>query len=204
MNFPDDLEPTAPLQRLGDWSKEYEAVRSSSRPDLRCSALVAATRARLLLGCYRRDEAADPDTYVQAITLVLSEYPEVIVNYVTDPRSGVQTRGKFKFVMPNAGEVKEACDEEMVRIHSMQQPWRKRNENRPYEKPPNIPGRRANIFVHPNAPQYENLIAWKDGADPLDWKWDASRTGIWVALSALQCYGGNFRMDPKTLAGGNR
>src|SRR4051812_40675540 len=39
----------------------------------------AAERAKLLLGCYRTGEANDPQTYVAAITAVLSRFPEEVM-----------------------------------------------------------------------------------------------------------------------------
>jgi hypothetical protein len=47
-----------------------------------------------MFGCYRRDEAADPDTYVAAITMVLSRYSAEVVEAATDPFSGLPSRKK--------------------------------------------------------------------------------------------------------------
>lgn len=67
----------------------------------------AAERAKLLFGSYRKGDANDPDTYVAAITAVLSEYPPDVVKRVTDPRLGIARKSKF---MPNLCELSEACD----------------------------------------------------------------------------------------------
>ena len=47
---------------------------------------------------------------------------------------------------------------------------------------------RANVFVHPEAPQFPALDEWRrsPGADPRDWQFDERRRGIWVALTVLE------------------
>lgn len=68
----------------------------------------AADRARLLLGCYRTGEANDPETYVAAITSILSRYPEAVITEVTHPATGLP---KKKSWLPTVKEVSDACDE---------------------------------------------------------------------------------------------
>lgn len=67
----------------------------------------AATRALMLLGCYRKGDAEDPDTYATAVAAVLSQYPADVVQRVTDPRTGIAGRSKF---LPTVSEVREACE----------------------------------------------------------------------------------------------
>jgi hypothetical protein len=49
---------------------------------------------------------------------------------------------------------------------------------------PRGPGCRANVFVASNTPQYAAMLKRSQGkdADPLDWRHDAERGGIWVVL----------------------
>ena len=70
---------------------------------------VAVERALLMFGCYRKGDAHDPDTYAAAISSILAEYPEAVVRYVTDPRTGIPRKLKF---LPSVAEVAEACDHE--------------------------------------------------------------------------------------------
>lgn len=67
----------------------------------------AAKRARLLFGCYRKGDANDPDTYVAAITAVLSRYDESVIRAVTHPSKGLPIRTNF---LPTVKEVFEACE----------------------------------------------------------------------------------------------
>lgn len=68
----------------------------------------AAERAKLLFGSFRKGDANDPDTYVMAITAILSEYDPAVIKRVTDPRLGIARKSKW---MPNPAELSEACDE---------------------------------------------------------------------------------------------
>lgn len=61
-----------------------------------------------MFGCFRKGDANDPETYVAAVTAVLTEYSPEVVKRVTDPRTGIPRKMKF---MPNPAEVAEFCDE---------------------------------------------------------------------------------------------
>lgn len=76
----------------------------------------AASRAKLLLGCYRTGDANDPETYVAAITAVLARYPEEVITGVTHPVTGLPSK---KGWLPTVKEVTDACNEimEPIRQH---------------------------------------------------------------------------------------
>src|SRR5208337_2593031 len=105
--------------------------------------LYCLDRAGMMFGFYRRDEANDPDHYAGGIAAILSDYPRSIVEYVTDVRTGVASRIKWP---PSPADVKEACEAEMARVRRMRQPEHK-FERRRYFKLPDMPGRRANLFM---------------------------------------------------------
>ena len=81
-----------------------------SNPAQLCSPLLAKERTRILLGSYRQDETADAEVYVASVATVLAHYPAEVVERVTDPFHGIQSRLKW---LPNIAEVREACDEVM-------------------------------------------------------------------------------------------
>jgi len=83
------------------------SVSDPLTPDPVLLTAYAAERARLLLGCYRRADAADPDTYVAAITAVLARYPQDVIRAVTHPTSGLPIQKDF---LPNVREVYLACE----------------------------------------------------------------------------------------------
>lgn len=78
----------------------------------------AAERARLLLGCFRRGEANDPETYVAAVAAVLSCYPAETIRHVTDPRTGLASNprrdpktGHVWTGLPDVAGVRMACED---------------------------------------------------------------------------------------------
>jgi hypothetical protein len=68
---------------------------------------LAAERARLLFGCYRKADANDPETYTAAIAAILAEYSPEVVQRVTDPRTGIARKIKF---LPTVAEMSEECE----------------------------------------------------------------------------------------------
>lgn len=68
---------------------------------------MALERAEILIGCYRRDDAADPEIYGRAVVAVLMRYPESVVLEVTEPATGLPSRLKW---LPAIAEIVEACD----------------------------------------------------------------------------------------------
>jgi hypothetical protein len=144
----------------------------------------AASRAKFLLGCYRRDNANDPDSYVLACSLVLARYDEALIREVTDPRTGIQTTEKFRAFAPNAGELKHYCDEQAAvkaRIREYRE-WPVTNAPR-LAAPPKQPGRCANLFVGEGMPRYAEMVERTKKGDPAQWRFDGDRRGVWVSLA---------------------
>lgn len=67
----------------------------------------------VLFSAYRTDQYADPDGFMASLGLVFSQYPDDVVEYVTDPRTGVQ-RGKI--FPPTIAEIVTALDERMANL----------------------------------------------------------------------------------------
>jgi hypothetical protein len=102
----------------------------------------------MLLGCYRRGDAEDPETYATAVAAVLSTYPPDIVKRVTDPRIGVPGKSKF---LPTVSEVREECErlaiEQAARVRRDEQVARQLAERKDDDE------RRASQ----NRPTYDDL-----------------------------------------------
>ena len=93
--------------------------RAASLPALpRIDPEIAANRAAILFGCYRRADANDPDVYAAAVAAILSEYDEETVIAVTDPRTGIARRSNF---LPTINEIDKACVER--RAFHQQRDW---------------------------------------------------------------------------------
>lgn len=155
----------------------------------------ATERAKMLFGCYRRTDAADPDVYVAAVAIVLSLYDPDLIREVTDPRTGIQTSEKFAAFMPNAGELKVYCEVIATRRERLEK-WQTRAQPAPrLPAPPPRAGDLANVFVSSKHPKYDRVCHWAKTADPLLWRYDTG--GIWAgynALDGLGCISGGTGM----------
>lgn len=80
-------------------------------------------RTRLLFSCYRKDEAHDPEIYCSAVAATLADFTKAVVDYVTDPRTGIASESKF---LPNIAEVRSACVRETDRQTVLARPVRRR------------------------------------------------------------------------------
>lgn len=123
-------------------------------PSLHCHPETALERVNILLGCYRRGEAENPDIYVAAVAAVLSRFPEEVVRKVTDPVRGLPAKSKW---LPSVAEVRAACDEEMSPVYRQQERERRAGDsfNR-LEAPTVSPEDRARIVEQ----------HWEQGARP--------------------------------------
>jgi hypothetical protein len=106
------LLPTALPRKLGDVSQSLlpslkDGTFRAVTPEM---ALYCFQRAKFLLGAFRRDDANDPEIYVDTIAAILSDYPQDVIAAITDPRAGIQTRQHWP---PSPYEVKQACEAEM-------------------------------------------------------------------------------------------
>jgi hypothetical protein len=133
-----------------------------------------------MFGCYRRGDANNPEGYVASIAAVLSLYEPDIVRDVSDPRTGISTSGKFASFMPNSGELKIYCDEIRNRRARVSHLGSLKKSPPPLRIVDGRPGRRANLFVPTEAPQYGAAYDWAQAADPADWRGDPAGRGIWV------------------------
>lgn len=69
--------------------------------------MFAYERATMMYKCWRRDDASDPETFIDAAAAILADYPTDVIVLVTDPRSGLA--GKLKWPA-QPSEVKDACE----------------------------------------------------------------------------------------------
>jgi hypothetical protein len=92
-------------------------------------------KAEMIAGCYRRDEAQNPEMFAAALAIILGDYPAEVVDYVADPRTGVIT--EFPMGLPNVGQIQSFCDRTVKRFETMAKP---RAIAVPYVPPPLKPG----------------------------------------------------------------
>ncbi len=166
------------VDRRSTRSSDYKGV---SKP------VMIAGRIKALLSAYRRDDYADPEGFIAQVGALMERHRDGVIAAATDPTNARSIQRKHQFP-PNIKEVADALDAEAVEqariAKAAQQP--KPVFNRDYVPPPDVPGRRANVFVRADAPQYPKIKAWSESpqADRFDWKLDEhGRAGVWVALS---------------------
>ena len=100
---------------------------------------------RMLFSAYRADQYADPDGFVVSLGMVLEQYSDGVILYVTDPRTGIQRRSTWP---PSIAEVVRACDDrhaELLRIERYKN-WGRNNDHK--LEAPKV-----------TKPSYEELIA---------------------------------------------
>ena len=62
----------------------------------------------VLFSAYRIDQYGDPEGFKASLGAVLEQYPDGVIRYVCDPRTGIQRKCKFP---PTVSEIVEACDD---------------------------------------------------------------------------------------------
>ena len=154
--------PLAPL--LDDLRKPHSAANSHSAPD----PAYCLTLTRILFSSYRKDEAHDPEIYCAAIGATLGDFPRQVVEYVTDPRTGLPSTSKF---LPNVAEVREACVREAKRLQQGLQPRIKFTRYVLPDKPP------GDLFVGCDRPRYSEMSELLDKQHELGRR---ERGGIWI------------------------
>ena len=88
--------------------------------DSRLDQAYCLGKAKAICGCYRRDEAHDPETFAAALALVLTEFPKSVVDYVADARTGVST--VYRMGLPQVGQIEEFCEQIEERQRRLQRP----------------------------------------------------------------------------------
>lgn len=114
---------------------------------------------------------------------VLEEFPDEVIIYVTDPRTGIQRRSKWP---PTISEVLEACEAHQEFLAKLKAP---RLIARPTVRDLRDygPGSLAAIFVPEGHTRYADLVEWTGRTDPAFWKFGRSsdsRAGLWVSHQA--------------------
>jgi len=146
---------------------------------LRCQAAV--------FSAYRIDQFADPEGFKNSLGAVLEGYPDEVMIYVCDPRTGIQRTKTFP---PSIAEIVSACDNHRAFLEKLrkQRPAFKERQPEPLlrDRPQ---GYLATIFVPEGHPRYAHLEEWAKDAKPMWWKYGTAsdgRKGLWVSRFAWE------------------
>jgi len=136
-------------------------------------------RARMIFSAYRRDDFADPDSFLIQVSMVLATYPDQVVSFVSDPLTGIQSRSKFP---PVLAEIKELCDDrraitERLRHYATLPPFQPSYAPAPRVHP-------ANVKVPLTAPQHATMRALAEQLPELA-RVDANGE-LWVPLQWME------------------
>lgn len=136
-----------------------------------------------LFSAYRVDQYADPEGFKISLGAILEGFPDGVIKYVCDPRTGLQRRLKWP---PTISEVVEACEEHQAYLAKMKaQRTARPLLDKPYEKPRAQP---IMVFVAAEHPQYGTLIEWIRTAPHAAWEYYTApdgRQGLRVAPDVL-------------------
>lgn len=136
-----------------------------------------------LFGSYQRDQYADPQSFAVQALMVFERYEVAIVEYLTDPRNSDALQHRHPKFPPTVGEIRAACEDRAATVARLRQPAQKMIA-RPYVPPERWPGCRANVFIGQDMPSYSEIeqLVQSGELDPLDWRFDQGRNGIWITL----------------------
>lgn len=110
--------------------------------------------------------------------MVLERYTDQIIDYATNPISGIQRVSKWP---PSIAEVVSHCDAEVERLAKIKRYRDMGNQS----LQPRPTQHRANVWVPPADPRYQELVAKARTADEREYRYDQQRGGIWVGLGWL-------------------
>ncbi len=138
-----------------------------------------------VFSAYRIDQFADPEGFKTQLGAVLEQYPDEVITYICDPRTGIQRRSKFP---PTISEMVEACDEHRAFLDKLRKQRPAFKERLPAPLLRDRPaGSLAQVFVPEGHPRYTSLVDWTETAEPMWWKYGQSsdgRNGLWVSHTA--------------------
>lgn len=118
---------------------------------------------------------------MNSLGAVLEEFPDAVIMYVTDPRTGIQRRSKWP---PTISEVLEACEQHQEFLVKQRAPRRVVVERPPVPALRDMPaGHLGKVFVPEGHHRYAGLVMWAEQAEPVYWKYGKSsdgRSGIFI------------------------
>lgn len=142
-----------------------------------------------VFSAYRIDQFADPEGFKNQLGAVLEQYPDEVITYVCDPRSGgIQRRLKWP---PTISEMIDACNDHRAFLEKQRAPraaFKERASEPLLRDRPQ--GYLATIFVPEGHHRYEGLVEWTKEAKPMWWKYGKAsdgRQGLWVSRFAWEC-----------------
>ena len=133
-----------------------------------------------LFSAYRADQYSDPEGFKNSLGAVLEGFPDEVICYVCDPRTGLQRRMKWP---PTISEVIEACEDHRDHLERQRKPRTEpqRLVEETFDRPQ---GYLAGVFVPDGHPRYQQMVKWAETAPHKKWwkfgKSSEGKNGIWI------------------------
>lgn len=122
---------------------------------------------------------------MSSLGAVLEQFPDEVIVYITDPRTGIQRRLKWP---PTISEVIEAAEDHIKHLIRLRAPRRGEVPRLPPQLLRDRPaGSGAQVFVPEGHHRYAEMEEWTKGAQAYWWKHGKSsdgRYGLWVSHDA--------------------
>jgi hypothetical protein len=138
---------------------------------------------QMLFSAYRRDDFTDAEGFVAQLGVILTDFPEEVVTYVTGPRTGIQRRSKWP---PTISEIVEACESHQDYLARVRRARPSISARLPSPRLDEAPqGHLANLHVPADHPRYANMVEWSKSTQSVWWKLGKSSDGadgIWIPL----------------------
>lgn len=161
------------------YSVSERAAASSSALDQGSCQKLAET----ICGCYRRDEAQNPEIFAAALAAVLMDYPADIVRLAADPRTGVVV--SFPMGLPNVGQIRAFLEDKLSHREKLQRLASLPKPDFTHRLPRRAPGAGdwANVFVAADHPKYTGFVERAKTGDLREFRYEHGRDGIFVSLN---------------------
>ncbi|MDE2020912.1 MAG: hypothetical protein KGJ13_11300 [Patescibacteria group bacterium] len=136
---------------------------AASRKHSAASSLSSKDRRALIIKCqlaifsaYRIDQFADPEGFKNSLGAIFEGFPDEVIIYVSDPRTGIQRREEWP---PSIAKVIAACEAHQDFLQRARTAKPTLRLTKPYEKPKLDMGK---VFVPIDHPSYAKLVeSWK-------------------------------------------
>lgn len=180
---------------LAEWRKEPEntSVKGVLRDRMNYSESLQIAAA--IIDQFPNGKRDASSGYIGAIAKVLTDYPRQVATICADPGRGIASKTKF---LPSVAEIVAWCEEKTEplyrhsereqriadqlreRYHAAKPRSERPGLSKRWARNDHTPGRRANVHVLKEAPQYARMVELSKILPIEDWRMD--ERGIWISL----------------------
>lgn len=169
-----DMENITPIR------SSLQSIDNSPPSKRRMELILKCQKA--LFSAYRADQYADAAGFVVSLGAVMEEFSDEVIDYVFNPKTGIQRRLKWP---PALSEIVEACEAHREFLRKQRAPRTPFQDRKPGPLLRQRPqGYMAQVFVPEGHDRYAAMVKRAELSDPIWWKYGKAsdgRSGIWVS-----------------------